>query len=157
MSTSTEDKNELVGNFKALEFGDNENAVVDKGTVSAASSSSSSLFASDENLFKSARDIESVNIKKKLLMEQLRELELEEAAILEQNVQIEEPSAKKISNSTKTKWNIKGELHFFSSGEEDDVEDTPKDVMKPNVLLNEDENQLSVEKMVEVGQPTATS
>ncbi|KAK0169319.1 hypothetical protein PV328_012207 [Microctonus aethiopoides] len=150
MSTPTEDKDELIENFQALEFDDSyEDSAVNKVTVSAASSSSSLLFASDEGLFKSALDIESVNIKKKLLMEQLKELELAGAAILEQNKQIDESSTKKILKSTKAKWNKKGELHFFSSGEEDDVKDSPKDVAKQNLLLDDEEYQLSDEKTVD--------
>lgn len=130
MSATSGDDNKVIESFQETELDDSieDRAVKEKTGINTPSSSSSSIL--DDNLFDNISDTDSVAIKRKLLMEQLRALELEEAA-LEQRKQEEIASSNKAMGPVKPKWNKKGELSFFESDDEENPEHTTSDNAKP--------------------------
>ncbi|KAK0159869.1 hypothetical protein PV327_010935 [Microctonus hyperodae] len=119
MTSPTE--KDVVKDFLDLVLDDsNDDDVVGETAASTVSSSSSSGIL-DEDLFENASDTDSVRIRRRLLMEQLRALETEKVSKQKGGKQKETTPSIDVAKKVKAKWNKKGELSFFSSDNEDEV------------------------------------
>lgn len=147
ISTSTEDEDKLIENFQSMELNGNSEDTALKEITGTNTPSSSSSIVSDDKLFENISDTRSITIKKRLLMEKLRELELEEAA-MEQRKEMKEFLPSGTSRSTEAIRNKKGELIFCSIDMGDEVEDWYKYDTKQVTLSEDDEKQPSIEETV---------
>ncbi|KAK0174975.1 hypothetical protein PV327_008761 [Microctonus hyperodae] len=96
------------------------------GTTTPLSSSSGIL---DENLFDNMSESKSMEIQRSLLLQQLKDLEIRKFA-LKKKEESQLPPIDEAIRPQKPRWNKKGELNFFSSDEEEKIEE-PKDDKKP--------------------------
>ncbi|KAK0072006.1 hypothetical protein PV325_012036, partial [Microctonus aethiopoides] len=91
-------------------------------------------------------ETENADIEKTTISAASSELDLKEAAASEKRMQKEESSSKETIQSTKARWNKRGELDFFSSDEDDKAGISLKDDVEQNMPTKDDENQSPIEK-----------
>ncbi|KAK0072508.1 hypothetical protein PV326_014396 [Microctonus aethiopoides] len=147
MSTTSNDENELNENFQKMEFNDNQEERVIKEIEDMTTSSSSSSCVLDDELFENASDPDNLKIKKKLLMQQLKDIE-EKEAVLKQKEQNEKLLIGEINEPPKAKWNNKGELNFFSSDEDEEGKAAILEEKKQIIKAKNDKKVSSTKNLV---------